>query len=530
MTATPAADALEARFRRLSALSGAAGMLGWDQHVLMPSGGAEARAEQLATLSVLRHELLTAPEVADDLAAAAEEPLEGWRAANLVEMRRTHAHATALSSELVDALSRAGSRCEALWREARAKADFSIVRDAMAEQIRLIREEAAAKSEVLGTSPYEALLDGYEPGGSIAKIEALFAELEAELPPLLDAVLERQARLGDPAAPAGPFPVATQRALSRRVMETLGFDFAHGRLDETLHPFCGGVPDDVRVTTRYDETGFINGIMGVIHETGHALYERGLPADWRTQPVGEARGMVMHESQSLLMEMQACRSPAFLGLLSGWAREAFGADGPAWEPENLRRIYTKVARSFIRVEADEVTYPLHVILRTPPGTGAALGRSRGRRPAGGVERGHAVPDRRDPAGRRARLPAGHPLVRRGGRVLPDLYPGRHGRGPAVPGCGPGRTRHPRRDRPRRLHAAGRLAADKRARGGQLQRHRGDPAGGHRRQPQRCPVPGASEGAVSGGIDPPFDTRPPVAAQGEVVKEAGTPRSSQKPAP
>lgn len=364
MTATPATDALEARFRRLSALSGASGMLGWDQHVLMPSGGAEARAEQLATLSVLRHELLTVPQVAEDLAAASEEPLDGWRAANLAEMRRAHAHATALSGDLVDALSRAGSRCEALWREARAKADFAIVRDAMAQQIRLIREEAAAKADALGTGPYEALLDGYEPGGSIAKIEALFAELERELPPLLDAVLDRQARQGDPVQPEGPFPVATQRILSRRVMETLGFDFHHGRLDETLHPFCGGVPDDVRVTTRYDETGFINGIMGVIHETGHALYERGLPSDWRGQPVGEARGMVMHESQSLLMEMQACRSPAFLGLLSGWARSAFGADGPAWEPENLRRIYTRVARSFIRVEADEVTYPLHVILRT----------------------------------------------------------------------------------------------------------------------------------------------------------------------
>ena len=364
MSATPATDALETRFRRLSALSGASGMLGWDQHVLMPAGGAEARAEQLATLSVLRHELLTAPAVADDLAAAQGEGVDGWRAANLAEMRRTHAHATALSSDLVEALSRAGSRCEALWREARAKADFSLVRDAMADQIRLIREEAAAKADALGTTPYEALLDGYEPGGSISKIEALFAELEAELPPQLEAVLERQAREGDPVQPEGPFPVATQRILSRRVMETLGFDFNHGRLDETLHPFCGGVPDDVRVTTRYDETGFINGIMGVIHETGHALYERGLPADWRGQPVGEARGMVIHESQSLLMEMQACRSPAFLGLLSGWARTAFGADGPAWEPENLRRIYTRVARSFIRVEADEVTYPLHVILRT----------------------------------------------------------------------------------------------------------------------------------------------------------------------
>lgn len=177
-------------------------------------------------------------------------------------------------------------------------------------------------------------------------------------------MLERQARQGPPESPAGPFPVAAQRALAHRVMTTLGFDFDHGRLDETLHPFCGGVPDDVRVTTRYDEAGFVSGIMGVIHETGHALYERGLPVDWRNQPVGEARGMVMHESQSLLMEMQACRSPAFLALLSGWAREAFGADGAAWTPDNLRRIYTRVERSFIRVEADEVTYPLHVILRT----------------------------------------------------------------------------------------------------------------------------------------------------------------------
>jgi len=367
MTATPAMDALETRFRRLSALSGAEGVLGWDQRVMMPEGGAEARAEQLATLSVLRHELLTAPAVAEEMASAAAEPLTGWRAANLAEMRRRHAHATALSSDLVEAQSRAASKCEALWREARAKADFALVRDGLDALIRLVREEADAKADALGTSPYEALLDTYEPGGSVARIETLFAELEAELPPILEAVLDRQARAEPPREPAGPFPVAAQRGLSRRVMTTLGFDFAHGRLDETLHPFCGGVPEDVRVTTRYDEAGFVSGIMGVIHETGHALYERGLPADWRAQPVGESRGMVMHESQSLLMEMQACRSPDFLALLSGWAREAFGAgngDAAAWEPANLYRLYTCVARSFIRVEADEITYPLHVILRT----------------------------------------------------------------------------------------------------------------------------------------------------------------------
>lgn len=364
MTSTPAMDALEDRFRRLSALSGAEGVLGWDQRVVMPPGGAEARAEQLATLSVLHHEILTAPAVAETLDAASSEPLDGWRAANLAEMRRRHAHATAVSADLVEALSRAGSRCEALWRDARAKADFGIVRDALAEQVRLVREEAAAKAGALATTPYEALLDGYEPGGSIATIEALFAELEAALPPLLDAALERQDRHRPATPPPGPFPVGAQRSLAQRVMTTLGFDFDHGRLDETLHPFCGGVPDDVRITTRYDEGGFVSGIMGVIHETGHALYERGLPADWRHQPVGEARGMVMHESQSLLMEMQACRSPAFLGLLSGWAREAFASDGDAWDPENLHRIYTRVERSLIRVEADEITYPLHVILRT----------------------------------------------------------------------------------------------------------------------------------------------------------------------
>jgi carboxypeptidase Taq len=146
-------------------------------------------------------------------------------------------------------------------------------------------------------------------------------------------------------------------------MEVLGFDFAHGRLDESAHPFTGGVPDDVRITTRYDEGDFTKSLMAVLHETGHALYELGLPRAWRYQPVGRARGMTVHESQSLLIEMQACRSRAFLELAAPILREAFGGEGPAWEPENLARIYTEVKPDFIRVDADEVTYPAHVILR-----------------------------------------------------------------------------------------------------------------------------------------------------------------------
>jgi carboxypeptidase Taq len=146
-------------------------------------------------------------------------------------------------------------------------------------------------------------------------------------------------------------------------MAAVGFDFEHGRLDTSLHPFCGGVPDDVRITTRYDEADFSSALMAVLHETGHALYERGLPADWRLQPVGQARGMSVHESQSLLIEMQACRGPEFIGFAAPLIREAFGGDGPAWQADNLTRHYHRVGRGLIRVDADEVTYPAHVILR-----------------------------------------------------------------------------------------------------------------------------------------------------------------------
>jgi carboxypeptidase Taq len=157
--------------------------------------------------------------------------------------------------------------------------------------------------------------------------------------------------------------VEAQRRAAVRLMERLGFDFGHGRLDVSLHPFCGGTPDDVRITTRYEEADFGRALMGVLHETGHALYERGLPADWRRQPVGNPRGMSLHESQSLLVEMQVCRSREFLEFAAPLLRDAFGGSGLAWEPENLYRLNTRVERSLIRVDADEVTYPAHVILR-----------------------------------------------------------------------------------------------------------------------------------------------------------------------
>jgi len=356
---------LAQRFARLGSLHDVQGILHWDSRVMMPAGGAESRAEQLATLDVLCHELMTDPRVGDLLDAAEGEALEDWERANLREMRREWIHAAAVDAALVEAMSRAASACEMVWREARPKSDYLMVLPHLEEVLRLTIEVGQAKAARFGTSVYDALLDQFEPAGRAADIDVVFDDYAAFLPGFLDDVLARQAREPQVVEPRGPFPVERQRELGLRVMQILGFDFHHGRLDVTLHPFSGGASGDRRITTRYDEADFTPSLMSTIHETGHSLYEQHLPAAWRHQPVGSARGMVMHESQSLMMEMQAARSREFLSFAAPVMREVFAADATdaAWQPENLFRLYTRVSRSFIRTAADEVTYPAHVILR-----------------------------------------------------------------------------------------------------------------------------------------------------------------------
>ena len=368
MPDAPLSDAyarLEARFRRIALLGEAGAVLHWDYAAVMPAGGADARSEQLAELKAISHGLLVSPETADLIAEAKTDAgeLSPWQAANLNEIDRQHRRAGALDEAFVTRLSRASSTCEQAWRKARAASDFSMVAAPLAELIGLVREEAARIGEVFGLSPYDALLDSYEPGGRAADIDPVLDDLAAFLPGFLDEVLAYQAAQGPVLIPEGPFPEETQRRLGMKFMDVLGFDFERGRLDVSHHPFCGGIPDDVRITTRYDENDFTSALMGVLHETGHALYEQGLPKQWRLQPVGSALGMSIHESQSLLMEMQVCRSPEFLQFALPVIRETFTGKGPAWDADNILRLYHTVARSFIRVDADEVTYPLHVIVR-----------------------------------------------------------------------------------------------------------------------------------------------------------------------
>lgn len=356
---------LERRFAQLSRLQDIAAMLQWDSAAMMPPGGAEPRAEQLAMIKVMAHEMLTDAQTGDLIAGAVAETgtLDEWQQANLAEIRRSHLRATAVPADLVSAISLACSRCETVWRKARAASDFAMVLPFAEEQLRLVREQAQALGAALNLTPYDALLDGYEPDGRSAEIDVVFDDLAQFLPGFIDQALAHQARKPVPVKPAGPFPVEAQRQLGLKLMAMLGFDFDRGRLDTSLHPFCGGIPDDVRITTRYDEADFMRALMGVVHETGHALYEQGLPATWRQQPVGQARGMSVHESQSLLAEMQAGRSREFLFFAAPLMRAAFGGAGPAWELDNIQRLYTRVERGYIRVDADEATYPAHVILR-----------------------------------------------------------------------------------------------------------------------------------------------------------------------
>lgn len=352
---------LTERFQQLHNYGHLLSIAGWDQATMMPAKGNEARANAMAELGGLCHRLATADEVSDWLQEAELEALNTDQKANLREIKRQIESAHALPEELVLAKSKAGSQCEHAWRQQREENDWAGFAKNLKEVVKLSREEAKLRAEKTGLSPYDALMDLYEPGMRSIEVDRLFGDLRTWLPDLIQTVQEQQ-KTQSIIQPQGPFSIDQQKQLGQYAMELLGFDFEAGRLDVSSHPFCGGVPEDVRLTTRYNTDSFAESMMGVIHETGHARYEQNLPKEWLAQPVGSARSMGIHESQSLFFEMQIARSRSFLSHMAPEITNVFG-DQPAFEPENLYQFYTQVEPGFIRVDADEVTYPAHVMLR-----------------------------------------------------------------------------------------------------------------------------------------------------------------------
>ncbi|QTN27553.1 carboxypeptidase M32 [Rhodoferax sp. AJA081-3] len=352
---------LHTTFKRLHNFAHLASIAGWDQAAMMPSKGNEARAAAMAELQVLMHQTLTNPALKAQFDAAQNANLAESDQASLNEMRREWALVNRLPQDLVEAQSLASARCEHAWRTQRKANDWQGFLGNFKEVVTLARREAKLLAEATGSTPYEALMDKFEPGMRESAITQLFGDVKTWLPDLISKVIAKQ-ESEVVAQAVGPFPIDKQRALGVEVMGLLGFDFEGGRLDISTHPFCGGVPQDVRITTRYNEATFAPSLMGIIHETGHARYEQRLPRDTLHLPVGRARSMGIHESQSLSFEMQLARNPAFLTLIAPLVKKHLG-DQDAFDADNLARMITRVKRGFIRVDADELTYPAHVILR-----------------------------------------------------------------------------------------------------------------------------------------------------------------------
>ena len=354
---------LEQHYRKLSRFAHLGAICGWDQAAMMPAGGAQARQEAMAELAVLMHQLATAPELAERFAAAEQEQLSQGQRASLAAMQRDWQQQTLLPEKLVAAKSLAGSKCEHAWRSQRPANDWSGFLANWREVVALSREEAQLRAAAQGCSPYDAMVDLYEPGMSSAQLDDIFGQVKRWLPSMIDQAVAKQANQAL-VQPSGHYPASEQKALGTAVMQLLQFDFTHGRLDESTHPFCGGVPTDVRMTTRYSEQEFVQSLMGIVHETGHGRYEQGLPQQWAGLPVGRARSMGIHESQSLFFEMQLGRSPEFIAHLAQLAQQHFSQFDPQlFSVANLQGLYSQVQKGYIRVDADELTYPAHVMLR-----------------------------------------------------------------------------------------------------------------------------------------------------------------------
>jgi carboxypeptidase Taq len=360
-----ATQELRERMKGIALLNTTAGLLSWDQEVHMPPAASAHRGAQLALLAGLIHERFTSPETGAliDSASSAElaaNPLDD-RAVNLREWRRSWSRARRLPRELVEEMALVTSQAQVAWVEARRASDFARFEPWLSRIVGLARREA----EALGFEehPYDALLEEYEPGLTVRELDALFPPLAASLHAILDGI-QGSGNPPDTSFLSRPCPVAGQQALCRKVAEALGFDFTRGRLDVSVHPFTTGLgPGDTRITTRYDDRDLGNAFFSTLHEVGHGLYDQGLPEEHHGTPRGEAVSLGIHESQSRLWENLVGRSLPFWKWATPLLRGAFPGVFDDAGPEDLYRAVNAVRPSFIRTEADEVTYNLHIVLR-----------------------------------------------------------------------------------------------------------------------------------------------------------------------
>ena len=361
---------LEKKYEEIYLIHEAKSILRWDEHVMLPLGAHSYRTDQYVTLQLLSHQKIRDKKLYNLIKKSERiKKLNIWEKKNLHLIKKHYTESSVLDDKLIEKTTRAQSDLSKLWLEFREKkkSSFKPFIPKLEKLLGLIRIEAKILSKKKKCSLYDVQLDHYEMGLKSDKIDVIFDQLISFLPDLLKEVLNFQKKkkkiipLKKDLFP--DLPEILER-MNKKFMCALGFNFLYGRLDVSVHPFCGGTYRDVRITTRY-EKNYFDSLMAVLHETGHAFYNLGTPEKWKYQAVGEPLGMAVHESQSLFWEMQVCRSYEFLKFAMSIFEKWGGLEINKKEnnAENFYKIFTKVKPSFIRVNADEVTYPLHVILR-----------------------------------------------------------------------------------------------------------------------------------------------------------------------
>jgi carboxypeptidase Taq len=349
-------DDLMAFQRETEALAQIAGRLGWDRETMMPRGASAQRGEEMAAVEGVLHGRRVDPRIAGWLEMIDEGHLDDAGSAQLRHIRRSHARASKVPAALAARLARVTSEAQGIWAEAREADDFKAFAPTLSEVITLKREEGMALAA--GADIYDAMLDDYEPGATGAELEAMFGALRPELTRLREAVRSAEA----PPTLKGKFDESAQMKLTRQLAKTFGYDMSMGRVDKAVHPFSSGSGLDVRITTRTNETDPFNCFYSTIHEVGHACYEQGIDRAYLLTPLGAGVSMGVHESQSRIYENQLGRSRAFTGWLFGQMKDAFGDFGVVDE-DTFYRIVNRVSDGYIRTEADELQYNLHVLMR-----------------------------------------------------------------------------------------------------------------------------------------------------------------------
>lgn len=362
MNAREAYAELRKHSKELAVVGSINSLVGWDQQVNMPPRAVAHRASMSGFLEELIHRKATEPRVGELLAAAEAEPWADAEAANLREWRRDYDLATKLPGDLVRRRAELTTEATSAWAEARRTDNFDAFAPYLEQLVALSREVA----DLLGwqAERYDALLDQYEPGLTTAQCDAFFAELQDSVVPLLQRISASSVKPNRGLFQGATFPQEAQRALGLEITQALGFDYRAGRLDVAPHPFCSGfAPTDVRLTTRYDPQWPFQSLMGTIHESGHGMYDQGLSVDHYGTPLGEAVSLGIHESQSRFFENNIGRSRAFWTYWYPRFKEHFGTAAEHVGLDDLYLLVNEVRPSFIRVEADEVTYNLHIMVR-----------------------------------------------------------------------------------------------------------------------------------------------------------------------